>query len=99
MVFTTIFSLEYTFNEHWAIALDSIYTHTNKIRFSGKKGKGFKGEPATVGSPSSEQISFAPAMEYNFSDSFGIIAGAWFSAFGRNSAEFRGAVVNFEYTY
>jgi len=97
--FSAIFSFEYTFNEHWVFALDNIYTHTNKDRFSGKRGADLSGNPAKVGDPSSEQISFAPAIEYNFSEHLGIIAGTWFSAFGRNSNVFRNAVVNIVYNY
>lgn len=88
-----ILSFEYSFNQNWVFAIDNVYTHTNRNRFSGKPG------PASVGGPSSEQISFAPAIEYNFSSNFGIIAGAWVTAWGRNSTRFRSGVVNFNYTY
>jgi hypothetical protein len=107
--FQGIFSFEYSFTRNWAFAMDTVYTHTNRNRFSGEKGFTQPGPPiqgislpddeAAVGNPSSDQFSFAPAIEYNFSSHFGIIAGAWFSAFGRNSSVFRSGVINFLYVY
>ena len=61
---------------------DFQYQHSNKNRFSGKKGGS-----API-APSSEQISMAPALEYNFNANVGIIGGAWFSVAGRNSTQF-----------
>ncbi len=99
-VFTmAIFSFEYTFNQNWVFALDSVYVHTNRNHFSGAPGVTSTGVPASVGNPSSEQISFAPALEYNFSEEFGIIAGAWVTAWGRNSTQFRSGVINFNFNY
>jgi len=40
-----------------------------------------------------EQISLAPALEYNFSVNFGIIAGVWFTVAGKNLPEFASAMV------
>ena len=97
--FQGIVSFEFTLNQNWVLALDNVYTHTEETQFFGSPGITFSGTFADVGKPSSEQLSFAPAIEYNFSSHFGIIAGCWFSALGRNSAEFRSVVVNFEYTY
>lgn len=97
--FQGILSFELTLNQNWVLALDNVYTQTNSTQFFGIPGIDFSGSFAEVGISSSEQISFAPAIEYNFSSNFGIIAGCWFSALGRNSTEFRSGVVNFEYTY
>ena len=97
--FQGIISFEYSFDQNWAIALDNVYTHTDATQFCGTAGTASTGAPASVGTPSSEQISFAPALEYNFSEHFGICAGCWFTAWGRNSAQFRSGVVNFDYTY
>lgn len=71
----------------------------NKSPFSGRKGVDKQGNPASVGLPSSEQFSFAPAIEYNFTENFGIITGVWLSAFGRNSPRFRTGIVNIDYNY
>lgn len=97
--FQGIVSFELTLNKNWVLAIDNVYTHTEVTQFFGSPGITFGGTYADVGKPSSEQLSFAPAIEYNFSSNFGIIAGCWFSALGRNSAEFRSGVINFEYVY
>ncbi len=97
--FQGIVSFEFTLNQNWALALDNVYTHTNVTPFFGTPGVALSGTFAQVGKPSSEQLSFALAIEYNFSKNFGIIGGCWFSALGRNSTKFRSGVINFEYTY
>ena len=94
-----IFSFELTLTQNWALAMDTVYTHTDRTQFFGTLGTTSTGAPATVGTPSQEQLSFSPAIEYNFSANFGIIIGAWVSAIGRNSEVFRSGVINVDYTY
>lgn len=92
-------SFEFTLSQNWVVAFDSVYTHVNQTTFSGNPGVTASGNPAKVGFSSSEQISFAPAIEYNFTGKLGIIAGAWFSAAGRNSTRFTTGILEFVYTY
>lgn len=98
-IFQGIVGFEFTFNQNWVLAFDTVYVHTNMTSFYGIPGISFQGTVASMGEPSSEQLSFAPAIEYHFNSNFGIIAGGWFSFMGRNSSEFRSGVVNFVYTY
>lgn len=86
-------SIQYNFNQRWVFACDLIYAHTNKNRFSGKVGKSSNGAPARVKSPSNEQWSVAPAIEYNWSQNIGMIAGGWCSFAGRNSTQFASGVM------
>ncbi len=97
--FTAICSFEYSLNQNWSLALDSLWSHENLTSFSGDPGTDDAGDPAEVGFPSAETLSFCPGIEYGFSENLGIVGGCWFSALGRNSAEFRNAVVNFFYYY
>lgn len=97
--FQGIVSFELTLNQNWVLALDNVYKQTDITQFFGIPGISFSGTFADMGKPSSEQLSFAPAIEYNFSSNFGIIAGCWFSALGRNSTKFQSGVVNLEYIY
>ncbi|MES2200494.1 MAG: hypothetical protein V4489_10075 [Chlamydiota bacterium] len=80
-------AMEYTLSQNWTLAADLFYSHTNKIKFSGNPGT-----LATVGKPSSEQISLAPAIEYNWNINVGIITGVWFTVAGRNSSCFTASV-------
>lgn len=87
-----LFGLEYSLTKRWAFAFDFDYSHTNKTRFSGHRGK-TNGVPNILGSPSSEQFSIAPALEYNWSAYVGMIAGVWFTVGGRNTSEFAQGIV------
>ncbi len=86
------FGYEISLNQRWALAGDVQYVHTSKTRFSGHKGR-TRGVPNVVGFPSSEQLSIAPALEYNWSAYVGIIAGVWWTIAGRNAVEFASGVV------
>ena len=97
--FQGIISFELALTQNWVLAIDNVYTHTNSSNFFGTVGKTTSGSAATVGVHSSEQISFAPAIEYNFSSTLGLEAGCWFTAWGRTSTEFRSGVIAFDYTY
>ncbi len=81
-VFFTDLGMEYTCNQNWALAMDIAYQHNNKQRFSGRKGG------VSMTAPSSEQISLAPALEYNWNANVGVIGGCWFAVAGRNSTRF-----------
>lgn len=87
-----LFGFEISLSQRWAIAGDIDYLHVSKTRFKGHKGK-TKGVTNKIGLPSSEQLSIAPGIEYNWSAYVGIIAGAWFSVAGRNQLEFATAIV------
>lgn len=107
---TAIAGAEYSLTQNWVLAIDIFNIYTNKTRFKGVKGTGGSaGNPlegfqtgttsgtAIIGAPSSDTLSLAPAIEYNFSEWTGIIGGCWFSIAGRNTGQFVGGVlaVNF----
>jgi len=108
--FRAILGQEFSLNLHWALAFDIDYQHNDRNRFSGRKGisipvgtatPGTAGIPvvAKVGGPSQEQLSIAPALEYNWNSTLGIIGGAWFTVAGRNSSDFTSYVVAFNWFY
>jgi hypothetical protein len=86
--FSADLGLELSISQPWVIALDVAYTFTNQTHFHGIHGVTSTGAPASVGGGYSDQLSLAPAIEYNFNDHNGLIAGAWFSVYGRNSSNF-----------
>jgi hypothetical protein len=90
--FTTILSFEYTLTQRWILAFDTEYIHNNRNRFQGTT-------VAPVGNPSADQINFAPAIEYSFTDRVGIVGGLFFSALGRNTNSFCGGIVTLSYVY
>lgn len=96
---TLDFGYEYSFTKKWVIACDAVYTYTASSTFSGNPGIDKEGNPASVGSPFNDQLSFAPALEYNPTENLGILAGVWVSAWGRNSSQFVSGVLTLEYTF
>ncbi len=96
---TAIVSFEYSLTQNWVLSLDNVYNHENKDRFKGNRGNEKKHKFRNVGRPSSEQLSFAPAIEYNFNDHLGLIAGVWFTAVGRNAQKFRDGIVGLYYYF
>lgn len=90
-------SIEFSFTQHWVLAVDLVYTYQNHSTFSGHKGRTATGTTAQVGSPSNDNLSCAPAIEYNPTEYMGFVAGAWFSITGRNSSDFVAAVLTMTY--
>ena len=55
---------EYSFTQRWVAALDIVYNYQSKSKFSGHAGS-TAGVPNAVGAPFNDQLSLAPALEYN----------------------------------
>jgi hypothetical protein len=83
---------EYSLTRHLVLALDIGFQTINATRFSGTTGVGVNGDPAMVGRGYGNLLTIAPAVEYNFNEHVGVIAGPWFSLRGRNVSEFFGVV-------
>ncbi|MBE1160964.1 transporter [Dyella acidiphila] len=77
-------SAEYSIDSHWVLALDLTYNRTGSSILKGSSASGVlekRSSPRSV-------YSLAPAVEYNFNDRFGLIAGAQLSFAGRNNDAF-----------
>ena len=86
-LFPLLFGFEYNMTQNWVLALDV----ANALRLKTK----FRGETIfPVGWDWAYSLSFAPAIEYNYSAEVGLIAGVWFSALGKNSFNFLNYVVS-----
>jgi hypothetical protein len=95
--YQTILAFEFAFTRNWAFAIDLFNAYGNKTRFKGKPGVTSEGARAKVGHPSFTFFSLAPAIEYNWNESLGIIAGCWFTVAGRNTGSFASAVIALNY--
>lgn len=82
--------LEYSLTQRWALALDTVYSYSPKTRFKGVLGEGMP-------SGTTVQWSLAPALEYNWSDFWGVIAGCWFTVAGKNASAFQSGVIAVNY--
>ena len=78
-LYSADFGYEFSFSQSWAAALDVVYTYTQKTNFTGRAGTSATGAPNVVGGPFSDQLSLAPAIEYNVNSNIGFIGGVWFS--------------------
>ena len=97
--FTGDLGYEYSFTQRWVAALDVVYFYSLKTTFSGNSGVTAAGTKASVGGPFSDQLSLAPAIEYNPNENLGFIAGVWFTVWGRNSTNFISGVFSFSYGF
>ena len=85
---TAIAAAEYSLTRNWVLAMDVVYEHNDSTRVAGV-------QPATPGgsafetllteSGASESQGVAPAIEYNFTSTVGVIAGVRILESGRNA--------------
>lgn len=88
---------EFTVTQNWVAVMEAYYFSRAADRFRGITGATHQGLPLMIGSSPSAELSFAPAIEYNFSANFGIIAGFWFSVLGKSATDFRSTVIALNY--
>lgn len=82
-------AFEYTLNQNWVAVMEGTYTKGQATRFNGIFDIGTIGGPTTdLGSGSYNSAALAPALEYNFTDSIGLIGGVWFPVSGKNTSHF-----------
>jgi hypothetical protein len=93
------FGYEYSFTQRFNFAIDVVYSATGSTKFHGTAGTLADGTPASVGIGYSDNLSLSPALEYSFSPKIGIIAGAWFSVYGRNSNNFASGIISATFSY
>lgn len=99
MGYQLILSLEYSFTQRWAYAMDFIYYYSAKDKFKGYAGTNSNGTPASMYSPSSAYVVLSPALEYNFNANLGIIGGLYFTVAGKNSQQLISGQLSLTYTF
>ena len=87
-----LLGIEYSFTQSWVASIDAEYVYTSRTSFSGTTRRKMKG-------PSRQELNLVPAVEYNFSDRAGILAGVWFSVAGRNSEMFVSGILTGTYLF
>ena len=84
---------EFALTQHWVGVMEAYFVYRNGATFRGAPGIKEDGLPLQIGSGDVVELSFAPAIEYNFSEKYGVIAGVWFSEIGKDAPDFRSIVV------
>lgn len=83
---------EFTLTKKFTLACDFQAQYGKKSHF---KGRTF----TPVKEPEFFQFSLAPALEYNWNSSMGIIVGTWFTLAGKNSSRFLSGVAAYNYYF
>lgn len=79
---SVIAGMEYSVKKEWVLAFDVERDQWGKTFVAGHDGNGAHVRQV---SPKSWNVGFAPAVEYNWSDRAGIIAGVWIVPKGHNT--------------
>jgi hypothetical protein len=98
-IFDVDLGIEYSITQRWVLALDVAYEAQGEIRSRGYPGTNADGSPASLKRGYRDNLSLAPALEYNWNENLGVIGGAWFSVYGRNSGNFAGGMFSVTYTF
>jgi hypothetical protein len=84
---------ELSVTQNWSLVMEGLYLTRQASRFQGFPGLDAQGLPLGIGYHPIVELSVAPAIEYNFSEHYGIIGGVWFSVRGKDSPDFQSVVV------
>jgi hypothetical protein len=74
----------YGLDQRWVLAFDLVQNFANGARVRGVDGS----STANSNAPANSGTEIAPAVEYNWSDSIGVIAGVEYTVAGRNTASY-----------
>ena len=97
--FSSDMGFEISLNQRWVFATDIAYSAQNETTYSGYAGKTASGDTASIGGGYNDNLSLAPAIEYNWNENLGILGGVWFSVYGRNSNNFVSGIVSLTWTF
>ena len=79
---------EYSLTRSWVLALDATYGNARNTRVTGCDSAGGKGmTPVVMDSGVSDAFGFAPAIEYSWKPSIGVLVGVRVIPAGRNTNE------------
>lgn len=79
---------ELTLTQHWVAVMEGVYQHKNLTHFQSSQIESLP-LSSKIHSFKSYSYSLAPAVEYNFTENIGVIAGVWFTIAGENTAKFQ----------
>lgn len=80
-------AFEFTLTQNWVAVMEGYISKGQSTNFNGILDIVTEGATGTLSSQYYE-YGLAPAIEYNFTDSVGVIGGVWFPVRGKNTSEF-----------
>ena len=98
-IFQVYLSGEYSLSDCWAIISEWIYFQSGRNCFSGERGTQENGEPNSINTFSSNQLSATIEIERTFTSNLGMLVGVWGTVAGRNAPAFLSSFVSFLYVF
>lgn len=95
----SLLNVQFFYSNGIVLSLDALYEHHDASLFYGNPGLNFFGKRCKRHQPSSERVSIAPSVAYQFPSNIGIMVGSWFSLCGRNSEKLGQYIANLFYLY
>jgi hypothetical protein len=92
-------AFEYSLTQHWVPVFEMLYVTSQETGFSGNPGFTPQGTLDSIGGAGGNQLSLAPAIEYNFTPNIGLIGGVWFSVTGPPSGQFTTYAIALNYYF
>lgn len=92
-------AFEISLTQRWVWATDIVYVAQNATTYCGETGTTEGGDAASLGGGFNDNLSLAPAIEYNWNENLGILGGVWFSVYGRNSSNFVTGIISITWTF
>ncbi len=86
-------AVEYTLSQNWVAVMEAYSFFHQASSFSGYAAIDENGQLTLVGHQDLFAVTLAPAIEYNITQQYGIIAGYWLSVKGRNVPAFGSFVI------
>ena len=79
---------ELSLTQNWVAVMEVNASKRNASRFKGMTGIKDMDDFDTIGHEVGKQVSLAPALEFNFTPTVGLIGGVWFPVYGRSTPKF-----------
>lgn len=86
---------ELEITRHWVGVMEAFYFYRTHLTFEGFPGFDDDGNLLDLSQGRVSAITIAPAIEYNFTANYGLIAGVWLPLRGKNFNDFVSTVVAF----
>ncbi len=79
---------EYSLTQNWVAVMEVNASERDASSFSAHPEFTDLDDFDTIGHARGDQVSLAPALEFNFTPNVGLIGGMWFPVYGRSTAKF-----------
>lgn len=93
--FSVDLASELSVTQNLVAVMEGLYSYRQATEFQGIRGIDPDGNIARVGHGIVSEFSLAPAVEFNFSEHYGLIAGVWFAVRGKDAPDFITTMIAF----